>query len=171
MLLELPLGGSRRDPGWLPASLRRVSSTHRPSTAAPAPGHHDPAGLATAAYVVLFLLGVVLGLLGTFQYSSGPGVLVPILFDVAILATCVLGAWGMSGAAGGVLPAVGWLLITILLSSAPAGGSVLVTNTSSGKWFLYGGAVCAAAGAVWAFAFWSGPGKARRSRPARHTGR
>jgi hypothetical protein len=68
----------------------------------------------------------------------------------------------MRTALGGVLPAAGWLLVTLVLSSAPAGGSVIVTATPAGEWFLFGGAVAAVAGAVIAFALW---GKRRRSRP------
>ena len=39
-------------------------------------------------------------IVGTFQYSRGPGVLVAVLFDAAILATCMLGAWGMRTGTG-----------------------------------------------------------------------
>jgi hypothetical protein len=125
-------------------------------------------GVAVAAYVALFVLGIVQALIGTFQYSRGPGPLAAICFDVAILATCVLGSWGMRTGLGGVLPAAGWLLVTLVLSSAPAGGSVIVTATPSGEWFLFGGALSAVAGAVWAFARWSRP---RRRTSARRGGR
>jgi hypothetical protein len=116
-----------------------------------------------AAYLALFLVGVVEALVGTFQYSVGPGVIVAICFAVAILVTCLLGAWGMRTAAGGVLPAVGWFLVTIILGTSSAGGSVLVTNTSAGKWFLFGGSVCAAAGALISFARWSRASVLRRT--------
>jgi len=106
-------------------------------------------------YIALLLLGMVQGLVGTFQYSRGPGVLVAVLFDAAILATCMLGAWGMRTALGGLLPAVGWFVVTLVLSGNSAGGSVIVTNTAAGKCFLFGGSLCAAAGAVYAFARWS----------------
>jgi hypothetical protein len=75
----------------------------------------------------------------------------------------VLGAAGMRTATGGVLPAVGWLIVTLVLSSAPAGGSVLIADSAAGKWFLFGGAICAAAGAVYAFARWSRASQQRRS--------
>jgi uncharacterized protein DUF6113 len=112
-----------------------------------------------AAYAVLFVLGFVQGLIGTFQYSRGPAPLISILFDLAILATCVLAAWGMRSALGGVLPAAGWLIVTLVLSSAPAGGSVIVTATPAGEWFLFGGALSAVVGAVIAFARWGRPGR------------
>jgi hypothetical protein len=116
-----------------------------------------------AAYVALFLVGAIEALIGTFQYSIGPGGLLAICFALAILGICLLGAWGMRTAAGGVLPAAGWFLVSIILGSSNSGGSVLVTNTASGKWFLFGGAVCAAAGALISFARWSRASVLRRS--------
>src|SRR5215469_10736904 len=126
------------------------------------PVRGDGLGVTVTAYVVLIAAGMVQGLIGTFQYSQGPAPLTSILFDLGILATCVLAAWGMQTALGGVLPAAGWLLVTLVLSSAPAGGSVIVTATPAGEWFLFGGAVAAVVGAVIAFARW---GRQRRGAP------
>jgi hypothetical protein len=115
-------------------------------------------------YIALLLVGVVQGLIGTFWYSQGPGVLLPVLFDAVILATCVLGAWGMRTALGGMLPAVGWFVMTLVLSGNSAGGTVIVADTAAGKWFLYGGSLCAAAGAVYGFARWSRASREHRAR-------
>jgi hypothetical protein len=120
--------------------------------------------VAVAAYVALLLLGAAIGLVGTFWYGQGPAPLVAILFDLAILAVCVLGSTGMRSALGGVLPTAGWFAVTLVLNGSSAGGSVLVTDTSAGKWFLFGGAVCAAAGFVYAFAVWSRPSREHRAR-------
>ena len=109
------------------------------------------------AYVMLVLLGGLQALIGAFQFSRGPAPLVAVLFDAVILASCVLGSRGMRTALGGVFPAAAWFIVTLLLTSTSAGGSVIVTATAAGMWFLYGGAVCAAAGAVYAFARWSRP--------------
>jgi hypothetical protein len=128
--------------------------------------------VAVAAYVALLLLGAAIGLLGTFWYSEGPAPLAAILFDLAILAVCVLGSNGMRSALGGVLPALGWFVVTLVLSSASASGSILVTDTSAGKWLLFGGAVCAGAGGVYSFAVWSRPSRDHRagSSSGRHPG-
>ncbi len=123
----------------------------------------DGAAVKVAAYVALFLVGAIEALIGSFLYSVGPGVLVAICFALAILVTCLLGAWGMRTAVGGVLPAAGWFLVSIILGSSNASGSVLVTNTPAGKWFLFGGAVCAAAGAIISFARWSSGSVLRRT--------
>ena len=130
----------------------------------------DRRAVIVGAYLALFLLGLMQGLIGTFQYSRGPAPLAPVLFDLGILVTCVLGSWGMRTALGGVLPAAGWLLVTLVLSSVSAGGSVVITNTPAGKWFLFGGAVCAAGGAVYAFARWSQASRDRRSKPDNKSG-
>jgi hypothetical protein len=130
-------------------------------------GRQAPAGSNTAvtdgAYVALFLLGAVQALIGTFQFSRGPGALLAICFDLAILATCLFGSWGMRTAAGGVAPAAGWFLVSVVFGTSSAGGSVLVTDSAAGKWFLFGGSICAAAGAIFAFAKWPRAGRSRRS--------
>ena len=140
--------------------MNRVQHEARQGDGAPATGG-GPA-VKAAAYVTLFVLGAVEALIGTFQFSRGPGPVVAICFALAILATCLLGSWGMRSAAGGVLPAAGWFLVSVVLGSVNVGGSVLVTNTAPGKWFLFGGAVCAAGGALIAFALWSRATAGRR---------
>ncbi|MGH3300450.1 MAG: DUF6113 family protein [Streptosporangiaceae bacterium] len=138
-------------------SSRRASFRGPARAAGPPAAPGGGAAVTVGAYVALFLIGGLQGLIGAFQFSRGPAPLVAILFDAAILANCVLGSLGMRTALGGVLPAAGWFLVTLLLTSTSANGSVIVTNTTAGTWFLYGGAVCAAAGAVYAFARWSRP--------------
>lgn len=126
-------------------------------------GSRAPQYVTVAAYLALLLLGALIGLIGSFQYSQGPVPLAAVLFDLAILATCVLGSTGMRSAVGGVLPTAGWFVMTLLVSSGTPGGSVVVTDTPAGKWFLFGGAVCAAAGAVYSFAVWSRASRDRRA--------
>jgi hypothetical protein len=146
-------------------SLRGVNSTQRaPADGGRARALGDGPAVAAGAYVALFALGAVQGLIGTFQYSRGPVPLAAICFDLAILATCLLGARGMRSGAGGALPAAGWFVVTVLLSSGN-GDSVLITDSVAGKWFLFGGALCAAAGAVIGFARWSKVAQAWRSGP------
>jgi len=108
-----------------------------------------------AAYVALFVLGVMEGLIGSFQYSHTVGgvPVASLAFCALILATSLLGRAGMGTVLGGVLPAIGWLAAAFLLTLPTAAGSVIVTNTSAGEWYLYGGAVCAAIGVVASFRF------------------
>ena len=106
-----------------------------------------------AAYTALFLLGVMEGLIGCFQFGhSVAGVpVMSLAFCALILVTIVAGAAGMGTALGGVLPAIGWLAASFVLTLPTAAGSVIVTNTTAGKWYLYGGAACAAVGIVASF--------------------
>jgi len=108
---------------------------------------------AVTAYVALFLLGVMQGLIGCFQFGhSLAGVpVMSLAFCALLLVTCVAGAVGMGTALGGVLPAIGWMATSFVLTLPTAAGSVIVTNTTAGKWYLYGGAACAAMGIVASF--------------------
>ena len=106
-----------------------------------------------AAYVALFLLGLIEGLIGCFQFghSLGGVPVMSLVFCALILVTIVAGAVGMGTALGGVLPAIGWMTASFVLTLPTAAGSVIVTNTFAGKWYLYGGAACAAIGVVASF--------------------
>jgi hypothetical protein len=113
------------------------------------------AAVSGAAYLMLFLLGIAQGVLGCFYYASSPAPLIAIAFAVGIGVTCVLGGWGMRGAAGALMAAIGWLAASFVLATGTKGGSVVITNSGAGKWFLFGGAAAAAAGTLAAFALWS----------------
>ena len=117
-------------------------------------------GLTTITYLALFLFGIAQGLLGAFYYAAGPDPVAAIGFDLVILATCVFGAWGTGRAAGAFVPAAGWFIATFVLASGTSDGSVIVTATTPGEVFLYGGAICAIIGAVAGFTMWA------RRRPA-----
>jgi Family of unknown function (DUF6113) len=100
--------------------------------------------LTRAAYAALFLLGAVEGLIGSFQYSrAAPAGAIG--FGVLLLATCLLGGWAMGSISGALAPAVGWIIASFVLSMPVSGGSVIISNTSAGKWYLYGGSACAVA--------------------------
>ncbi|MGH3229778.1 MAG: hypothetical protein ACRDOA_14585 [Streptosporangiaceae bacterium] len=113
--------------------------------------------LSAAAYAALFLAGAVEGLIGSFQYSR----LDPfgaIGFCVLLLATCLLGAWAMRSISGAMWPAIGWVLTSFVLSMPVASGSVIISNTAAGKWYLYGGTVSALGGIALSFGTWVRPG-------------
>ena len=120
--------------------------------------------LTAATCVMLVLFGMAQALLGAFFYGAGPAPVVSIAFDLAILATCLLGAWGLGRPMGGVLPALGWFIVAFVLASGTGGGSVLITASTAGEWFLFGGAACATAGILAVLTIWSrlGFGRSRR---------
>lgn len=111
--------------------------------------------LTGVTYLALFLLGLGQGLVGAFYYGVGPAPLAALGFDVCILATCLLGAWGTQSALGGFAPAAGWFVATFVLASGTSAGSVIITASSAGEWFLFGGAVAAMIGVVGGFTLWS----------------
>ena len=71
--------------------------------------HGTQVVLTVGVYGVLFVLGAVEGVIGSFQYSrtAGSVPLAAIAFCAAILATCLLAAWGMRSVSGALMPAVG----------------------------------------------------------------
>ena len=109
-----------------------------------------------AVYVVLFVLGAVEGVIGSFQYSAMAGS-VPVaalVCCVVLLATCLLAAWAMRSVSGAFAPAAGWLVASFVLSLPVSSGSVIITNTTAGQWYLYGGTLCAAIGVAASFGPW-----------------
>jgi len=110
--------------------------------------------LTGAAYAALFLAGAVEGLIGSFQYNRNAP-LGAIVFCVVLLATCLLGAWAMRSVSGALWPAIGWIVTSFVLSMPAASGSVIITNTTAGKWYLYGGTVCALSGVGLSFGVWA----------------
>jgi len=106
-----------------------------------------------AGYLLLFLLGAMEGLIGCFEFSRSIG-RVPVAalaFCVLIFATCLLAGIGMGSPLGGLVPALGWFAASVVLSMPTPGGSVIVTNTTAGKWYLYGGAIGAGLGMALTF--------------------
>ncbi len=111
--------------------------------------------LATGAvYGALVVLGAVEGLIGSFQYShvAGPVPLAALVSCLVILVTCVLASWAVRSVTGALMPAFGWILASFVLSLPASNGSVIITNTAAGKWYLYGGTLGAVVGVALSFA-------------------
>src|SRR5215831_4615932 len=130
-----------------PYNLLCVDSTPEPSRPARSAG-------AGSAYAVLFLLGVMEGLIGCFQFSRsiGPVPVAALAFCVLLFVTCLLAGLGMGSPMGALVPAFGWFLTSFVLTMPTSAGSVIVTNTTAGRWYLYGGAGGAGLAVVLTFA-------------------
>jgi hypothetical protein len=118
---------------------------------------HRAAFVTGGAYALLLVLGVIQGLIGSFQYDAwmiGSFPAAAILFCLILLVTCVLGSWGMGSVTGAILPALGWIVASFVLDSPSRQGSVVVAAVPSGEWYLYGGAIAALAGIAAAFFMW-----------------
>ena len=112
-------------------------------------------------YLALFVLGLAQGLIGSFQYGRSPAPLFAIILILILFATCVLAGWGLRTYAAGILPALGWIIASFILAMPRPNGSVIIQASSAGEWYLYGGALAAAAGAAVSFFAWM----RTRSRP------
>ena len=101
-----------------------------------------------AIYIVLFLLGGFEGLIGSFQYSHvvGSVPVVALACCVVLLATCLLAARAMRSVSGALVPAAGWLVASFLMAMPVPSGSLVITGTSPGEWYLYGGTISALLG-------------------------
>jgi hypothetical protein len=107
--------------------------------------------LTAVGYLALFLLGAVQGLIGSFQYSQSPAPLIAVILIAVIFITCAACGWGVGTLGAGLLPALGWIAVSFILAMPKANGSVIITATTAGEWYLYGGALASAAGAVASF--------------------
>ena len=118
------------------------------------PDRRPSAIVTIGGYLLLFALGVLEGLLGALWYAwtLGPVPVAALGWAVAIFLTSFGAAWGMQAATAGLMPAVGWFAAVFILAMPTRGGSVLITNTSAGKWFLYSCTLCVLAGVVASFA-------------------
>jgi hypothetical protein len=118
--------------------------------------------LTVVGYVMLFVLGAFQGLIGSFQYSQAPAPLIAIILAVVIFATCAGCGWGLGTFGAGLMPAIGWIFASFILAMPRPNGSVVITGTAAGEWYLYGGAFGCAIGCVTAFFT-----RLRRSAPPR----
>ncbi|GLY84754.1 DUF6113 family protein [Actinoallomurus iriomotensis] len=118
----------------------------------PPPEHTpEPAFLTGLTYGVLFVLGVVLGLIGSFQFSweVGSVPVAAIALSLVNLAVFRAAGWAMESRLGAVVPAVPWLVILVVLSSRRPEGDLVVTGTAAGYVYMLGGAVAALIAIVW----------------------
>ena len=114
-------------------------------------GQRSPAGQrarTAVGYVMLFVLGALQGLIGSFQYSRSPTPLIAIILILIIFATCAACGWGIGTFGAGLLPAVGWMVASFVLSMPRPNGSVIITATAAGEWYLYGGALACVVGTL-----------------------
>jgi hypothetical protein len=109
-----------------------------------------------AVYIMLFLLGGFEGLIGSFQYSHvvGSVPVVALACCLVLLATCLLAAWAMRTVSGALVVAVGWLVASFLMAMPVPSGSLVITGTTPGVWYLYGGTISALLGVGLSFGSW-----------------
>ena len=86
-------------------------------------------------YGVLFLLGVVQGVIGSFQYSlaAKPLPVAALVCCAFILATCLLGAWATRSASGAIVPGMGWIIASFVLSMPDSITPTMIVYLPSGR--------------------------------------
>ena len=119
-------------------------------------GKQETRVVTICGYLALLVLGAVEGAIGSFQYShtAGSVPLASIVFCLAILVTCLLASRGMNAVTGALMPAFGWIIASFVLSMPVATGSVVITATTPGEWYLYGGTVSVVLGVGISFGSW-----------------
>jgi hypothetical protein len=125
-----------------------MTGPYPPPESAPAP---EPPFLAGLAYGVLAVLGVFLGVIGSFEFSweAGGVPIAAILLSLVNLAVFLAAGWAMAGWLGAVVPAVPWMIMLVVLSSRRPEGDLVVTGTTAGYVYMFGGAGAALVAIVW----------------------
>lgn len=98
--------------------------------------------LAGAAYGMLFMLGVVLGVVGGFTQSWYLGDSIPaaaVGWVIGLLVICLLVGRMMRGKLAALMVAAGWLLVSMLFSVKLSAGDLVISGDLAGYIYLYGG--------------------------------
>jgi Family of unknown function (DUF6113) len=94
-----------------------------------------------AAYAVLVMLGLLMGVLGGFQHSwyLRPVPISAIGWVAALFAVCYGAGRMMGGKLAALAPAAGWMVITMIWLANRPEGDVIIASDLSGYVYLYGG--------------------------------
>lgn len=94
-----------------------------------------------AAYAVLVMLGLLMGVLGGFQHSwyIWPVPVSAIGWVAALFVVCYGAGRMMGGKLAALAPAAGWMVITMIWLASRPEGDVIIANDLSGYVYLYGG--------------------------------
>jgi hypothetical protein len=111
----------------------------------------EPTFLVGLAYGVLAVLGLLLGLLGSFEFSwrAGSVPVAAIVLSVVNLLVFRAAGWAMESKLGAGVPALLWMIILVVLSSRRPEGDLVVTGTSPGYVYMFGGAAAALVAILW----------------------
>jgi hypothetical protein len=122
-----------------------------PSPYPPPEPKPEPAILIGLAYGVLAVVGVLLGVVGSFEFSwqLGSVPVAAILLSLVNLVAFRAAGWAMESKLGAVVPAVLWMIILVVLASRRPEGDLVVTGTTPGYVYMFGGAVAALVAIVW----------------------
>jgi hypothetical protein len=128
-----------------------VEQSPYPPPYPPEPERPEPAFLTGLVYGVLAVLGVLLGVVGSFEFAwEIAGIPVAAIgLSLVNLAVFRGAGWAMESRLGAVVPSVLWIIITLVLSSRRPEGDLVVTGGAPGYTYIFGGAVAALVAIVW----------------------
>ncbi len=111
----------------------------------------EPGFLTGAVYGALAVMGVMLGVIGSYEFSweAGGIPVAALAWSVVNLAFFRAAGWAVSGKLGATVPAAVWLIAVLVLSSRRPEGDLVVTGTTAGYVFIFGGALAAALAVAW----------------------
>jgi len=111
--------------------------------ATPAPPGPAAGALAGAAYGMLALLGLALGVVGAFHHSWYLGDVPVAALGWLVVLFAVPYAMGRlnRGKIAAAVPAVGWFIATFALATKHRAGDFVIAADLAGYLYLYGGAV------------------------------
>lgn len=139
---------TREDAAGQPGDSRSVANSDT-DTGPPSTGTASRlfAVVTGAVYGVLFVLGIFLGIYGAFFFSVSLWVLPAgaIAGIVVNFVACRVAGLVMRTRMGAALPAAGWLLAVVVLAAKRSEGSLIITGTTAGYVFLFGGTAAAVA--------------------------
>ncbi|MDF2708606.1 DUF6113 family protein [Nonomuraea muscovyensis] len=100
--------------------------------------------LGGAAYGMLFMLGVVMGIVGGFTQAAwklGPVPASAVAWVLALFGVCLGAGRMMRAKSGAVAAAAGWLLVSMPFSLELSQGDLVIASGTAGYVYLYGGMV------------------------------
>ncbi|MGI5273601.1 DUF6113 family protein [Nonomuraea sp. CA-218870] len=103
--------------------------------------------LGGAAYGMLFVLGVVLGVVGGFTHGAWPGfpVVSAVLWVLLVFGVSLGAGKLMRGRAPAAVTSAGWLLVSMAFSVQLGAGDLVISGNLAGHVYLYGGMAAAVA--------------------------
>ncbi|OUC76461.1 hypothetical protein CA984_43830, partial [Streptosporangium minutum] len=101
------------------------------------------AAVTAAAYLMLVLLGLMMGVLGGFQHSwyLQPFPISAVGWVVLLAAACYGAGRAMRGRLAALAPGVGWMAMTLIWLGGSPEGDVVIANDLAGYVYLYGGLI------------------------------
>ncbi|NRQ35828.1 hypothetical protein HII36_28930 [Nonomuraea sp. NN258] len=97
---------------------------------------HAESALGGAAYGMLFVLGVVMGVVGGFTHLLG---WLAWCWVLGLFAVCLGAGKLLRSRLGAAATGAGWLVMSMLFTLPMEAGDIVVTDSAAGYTYLYGG--------------------------------